>query len=114
MDREGNNVERVSFGYPCAVSPAWSPDGQFLSYAVKKAGIYTLILHDMDKKTDNEMSSALGWSEEPSWAPDSMHIVFTRREGDKPSLWVLDVFTEEARPLCPGSSSPDFRASWSH
>ncbi len=52
-----------------------------------------------------------GINEDPSWAPDSRHMVFTSNRGGIGELWVLDTESGRARQLTFGVAAR--LAAWS-
>jgi TolB protein len=57
--------------------------------------------------------TSTGRSEDPSWAPDGRHIVYTGVGANGPGLYVIDVITGEIRQLVSGRSlrTPDWSGS---
>jgi TolB protein len=50
-------------------------------------------LRIIDLKTKEEISlPRAGSDEEPSWAPDSRHVVYSSERGRKRDLFVMDVY----------------------
>jgi len=69
----------ISFG----ASPAWSPDGKFLVYRAR----YSCYLYDLQKKSEQELISNLGFSDvrDFAWSPDGKSILFKKlTEGYSP------------------------------
>ena len=52
-----------------------------------------------------------GRNEEPSWAPDGRHLLFTSTRSGKKQLWVLDTESGRTRQLTHGS--PARMGAWS-
>jgi TolB protein len=52
-----------------------------------------------------------GINEDPSWAPDARHLVFTSSRTGSKQLWVLDTESGRLRQLTSGSASR--MAAWS-
>jgi TolB protein len=101
MDADGTNVQLLT-PYRAGTrsyraSPDWSPDGQAVAYEQQNGNfqIWTIDLRDRSPK---QLTSE-GENEDPSWAPDGRHIVFSStRSGDK-QLWILDCESGRARQL---------------
>ena len=55
-----------------------------------------------------------GANEDPSWAPDGRHLVYTHAgvRGSEPGLYVIDTATGSRRPLVTGSDGMRL-ADWS-
>jgi Tol biopolymer transport system component len=67
-------------------SPAWSPDGQQLVYAMQGS----LWRQSLDSKTAVQLTAGPGYDHQPDWSPDGQHIIFTRYLNDAMELQVLD------------------------
>lgn len=74
------------------IFPAWSPDGQFLTYYSDKTGEYEIYL--MDRSKDNAVSQLTEgseiWRYPLVWSPDSSKVLFSDRNQD---LQILDIKT---------------------
>ncbi len=76
--------------------PAWSPDGNFVSYFSDKSGEYQLVIAPqggLDKPREIALPERSRYYT-PAWSPDGKRIVFHDTEL---RLWVLDVATGKAR-----------------
>jgi TolB protein len=94
MESDGTNVQRVTDqGY--AVSPAWSPNGQFLAFAwIRKygpgePGSSDIYLMDVVSKQWVQLTHDGGRNDFPSWSPDSRHIVFQSNRSGGLQLWTM-------------------------
>jgi TolB protein len=81
MEADGTNVQRLTDqGY--AVSPNWSPNGQFLTfswmrkYGPGEPGSNDLYLMDIASKQWVQLTHDAGRNDSPCWSPDGRHIVF--------------------------------------
>lgn len=77
-------------------APAWSPDGNFISYFSDKSGEYRLVIAPQDGITpprEIELASPKFYYS-PSWSPDSKKILFTDTDL---KVWVVDVATGAAK-----------------
>jgi len=95
-----------------AVTPNWSPDNQIV-YAAKVGGNYQLAVLDLSGGGDSGLIPNLpaGDWESPAWAPDSRHVVASRRNGRKAEIYVVDTKTGVSRKLVNlqySQSSPDW------
>jgi TolB protein len=94
MEADGTNQQRMTDqGY--AVSPNWSPNGQFLSFAwVRKygpgePGNSDLYLMDIASKQWVQLTHDGGRNDFPSWSPDGRHIVFQSNRSGSLQIWSM-------------------------
>jgi len=94
MDQDGANVQRLTdSGY--AVSPSWSPNGQFLTFAWDRKygpgapGGRDIYVMDIASKRWLQLTHEAGIDDYPSWAPDNRHIVFERAVGGRSQIWSM-------------------------
>jgi TolB protein len=91
MDADGTNVQRVTDqGY--AVSPSWSPNGQYLAFAWIRhygpgaPGNQDIYVMDIASKRFVQLTHDAGRNDFPSWSPDNRHIVF---QSDRRGRWQI-------------------------
>ncbi len=90
--------ERVIFGFSESSSPDWSPDGTKIAFCGKKGGSgYQIFVHTMGGG-DEQITSDGATYEDPCWAPDGRHIVATRKDGRRRSLYLLDALDAKGNP----------------
>ena len=94
MEADGTNQQRVTEqGY--AVSPTWSPNGQFLSvawvrkYGPGEPGSRDIYLMDIASKQWVQLTHDGGRNDSPSWSPDGRHIVFESSRTGKEEIWMM-------------------------
>lgn len=94
MEADGTNQTRMTDqGY--AVSPNWSPNGQFLTFAwVRKygpgePGSSDIYLMDIASKQWVQLTHDGGHNDFPSWSPDGRHIVFQSSRSGKAEIWEM-------------------------
>jgi TolB protein len=94
MEADGTNQQRVTDqGY--AVSPAWAPNGQFLSmawirkYGPGEPGASDIYLMDIASKQWVQLTHDGGRNDFPSWSPDGRHIVFQSSRSGKEEIWMM-------------------------
>lgn len=95
MEADGTNQQRITEqGY--AVSPNWSPNGQFLAFAwVRKYGpgepgasdIY--LMDSANPKQWVQLTHDGGRNDFPSWSPDGRHIVFQSNRSGSLQIWSM-------------------------
>ncbi len=94
MEADGTNQQRMTDqGY--AVSPNWSPNGQFLTFAwVRKygpgePGASDLYLMDIASKQWVQLTHDGGRNDYPAWSPDGRHIVFQSNRSGNLQIWMM-------------------------
>jgi TolB protein len=94
MESDGTNVQRVTDqGY--AVSPQWSPNGQFLTFSWMRKygpgmpGSNDLYLMDIASKQWVQLTHDGSRNDFPSWSPDNRHIVFQSNRSGTEQIWSM-------------------------
>jgi TolB protein len=94
MEADGTNQQRMTDqGY--AVSPSWSPNGQFLvfawvrHYGPGEPGSRDIYLMDIASKQFVQLTHDGGRNDSPSWSPDGRHIVFQSSRSGKDEIWSM-------------------------
>jgi TolB protein len=94
MEADGTNIQRMTDqGY--AVSPAWSPNGQFLVFAwIRKygpgePGASDIYLMDIASKQWVQLTHDGGRNDFPSWSPDGRHIIFQSNRSGGLQIWTM-------------------------
>jgi TolB protein len=92
------NTERVKF-----TAPSWSPGGNEVAFAGESRGGFQIMIADVRRPGVAKQVTSAGDNEDPSFAPDGRHIVFssTGREGS--GLYVIDTVTGRRRQVIAGS-----------
>jgi len=116
MDSDGTNVQRLTDqGY--AVSPAWSPNGQFIAFAwVRKygpgaPGASDIYIMDVASKQWVQLTHDGGRNDFPSWSPDGRHLVYQSTRSGAEQIWsMLADGSQQTQLTFSGSNS---QPSWS-
>ncbi len=94
MDGDGANLQRMTdTGY--AVSPSWSPNGQFLlfawfrRYGPGEPGAQDIYIMDIASKQWVQLTTGSGRNDFPSWSPDGRHIVFQSNRTGSDQIWTM-------------------------
>jgi TolB protein len=85
-------------------SPSWSPRGsQVVFHGRSRGGIFQIMLADANRAGSAvQQITSQGRSEDPSFAPDGRHVVFSGVREDGMGLYVIDIVTGRIRPLVTG------------
>jgi len=94
MESDGTNEQRLTDeGY--AVSPAWSPNGQFLlfswirHYGPGAPGGDDIYIMDITSKQWVQLTHDGGRNDFPTWSPDGRHVVFQSSRSGKEEIWTM-------------------------
>ena len=94
MEADGTNVQRLTDqGY--AVSPAWSPNGQFLvvswmrKYGPGAPGAQDIYIMDIASKQWVHLTHDGGRNDFPYWSPDGRHIIFQSSRAGSLQIWTM-------------------------
>ena len=94
MEQDGSNVQRMTdSGY--AVSPSWSPSGALLTFSWNRKygpgdpGGQDIYLFEIASMHWMQLTHESGSNDFPSWAPDTRHIVFQRKNGGHTQIWTM-------------------------
>jgi TolB protein len=94
MASDGTNVQRMTdTGY--AVSPSWSPNGQYLVFAWSRKygpgvpGAQDIYIMDVASKTWAQLTHDAGSNDFPSWSPDGRHIAFQSNRSGTTQIWTM-------------------------
>ena len=103
----GGEAELISpfvYGEPgYYTSPDWSPTSSLVAFHGRSRGNFQIMVADADNPGALvRQVTADGVSEDPSWAPDGRHIVFTGRREAGRGLYVIDSSSGRLRPVVLG------------
>jgi TolB protein len=94
VEADGTNQQRMTDqGY--AVSPNWSPNGQFLTlawtrkYGPGEPGSRDIYLMDIASKQWVQLTHEGGSHDSPSWSPDGRHLVFQSSRSGAEEIWMM-------------------------
>jgi TolB protein len=91
-DADGENAHLVLDSRLPIMSPAWSPDGQWLAYVSfesKLPGVYVQLVRSGERRL---VSARVGVNGAPTWSPDGKKLALTLsgRNGN-PDVYILDL-----------------------
>jgi TolB protein len=117
MGSDGTNVQQMTDqGY--AVSPSWSPNGQFLAFSWMRhygpgaPGSEDIYIMDIVSKQFVQLTHDGGRNDFPSWSPDGRHIVFQSTRSGSLQIWSMlaDGSNQKQLTTSTNNSEPDW--SW--
>jgi len=112
INDDGTNLRRIIDDGGDAENPSWSPDGNFLAFAWKKAGRgFDIYLHDLATGRNSQLTQNAGDNEKPTWSPDGKHIAFqSDRTG---SLQIFSMLADGSKPRQLTRSGVNKAPAWS-
>lgn len=117
MDGDGANLQRItSEGY--AVSPSWSPNGQFLAFAWIRhygpgaPGAQDIYIMDIASHRWVQLTHDGGRNDFPSWSPDGRHIVFQSTRSGREEIWTMLADGSQQRQLTNDGVNSQPNWSW--
>ena len=117
MGSDGTNVQGMTDqGY--AVSPSWSPNGQFLvfswmrHYGPGAPGAQDIYIMDVASKQWVQLTHDGGRNDFPSWAPDNRHIVFQSSRSGSLQIWSMLADGSNQKQLTSSGSNSEPDWSW--
>ena len=93
-------------GAGSVTEPEWSPDGKWIAFTTLSRPFQICRV-----AAQGGAAEVLCAGEDPSWAPNSRTIIFTRRAGDRRNLSLLDAETKRVKTLDRNSGSRS-QPSW--
>lgn len=116
MEADGTNVQRLTdTGY--AVSPSWSPNGQFLAFAwIRRYGPgapggQDIYIMDVATRQWTQLTRE-GRNDFPSWSPDGRHIVFQSNRSGSDQIWTMLADGRQQRQLTTAGKNTQPNWSW--
>lgn len=112
-DADGENQRLILESRYPLMSPAWSPDGQWLAYVSfenKRSAVYVQLVRTGERR---QVSARAGINGAPAWSPDGRKLALTLGgTGGNPDIYVLDL-SAQALTRVTDDPSIDTEACWS-
>ena len=90
-DYDGYNQFVVHRSPQPLMSPAWSPDGSKLAFALSKTGSLNLYVMDLASGQIRQVTDGRSNNTEPTWFPDSQNLAFTSDQAGRPQVYKVNI-----------------------
>jgi TolB protein len=111
-DADGANPHLILESRFPLMSPAWSPDGQWLAYVsfeTKHSAVYVQLVRTGERR---QVSARAGINGAPSWSPDGKRLALTiGGSSGNPDIYVLDLSTQDLTAIT-NDPAIDTEAVW--
>ena len=98
-DADGFNPQVLLESDQALMSPAWSPDGQYLAYVSFEGNNSSVFVQDIRTGERNEVAAHRGINSAPAFSPDGRRLALTlSKEGD-PEIFVLHLSTNSLQRI---------------
>jgi len=120
MDAEGTNVRRLTYEGNWNDLPAWSPKGDKIAYCSRNLptkdceepkGHFDIFIRDLATQKTSRLTCGTGNNEDPRWAPDGRHLVFSSDRAGNYDIYEMDLDGANQRRITRGGNS--FNPDWS-
>lgn len=104
VDSAGENPQTIFASNSPIMSPAWSPDGQYIAYVSFEKGKASLWQQNLRSGQRNKLSDTPGINGAPAWSPNQQQIAFVLSVQGTPKIYILDINSRKLRQVTSGTS----------
>ncbi|MBW1679326.1 MAG: Tol-Pal system beta propeller repeat protein TolB [Deltaproteobacteria bacterium] len=90
MDFDGYNEKRFSYHGSIAISPEWSPDGNWIAFTSYKGGNPSLYIKNYLSREETVVSQYPDLNIAAAWSPDGEEIALTLSKDGNPEIYLID------------------------
>jgi Tol biopolymer transport system component len=118
MDKDGSNVEQLTYDKVLSGEGSWAPDGNRIAFSSDKSGGFEIYVMDYSTGAVTQLTHNPGnreWAANPSWSPDGKHIAY--RQAVPPrgltTIYVMRADGATQHPLVPSDDWVRYDSCWS-
>jgi len=90
MNADGSNVRRLLSGFSYVTSLDWSARDDKIAFSARHRGRLQIFVLDLERRTARQVTFDSASHENPSFAPNGIHIVYVATRGYESDLYVVD------------------------
>lgn len=94
------------------ITPALSPDGQWLAFSSNRSGVWDLYLLDLRTGDIRQLTDTPHFEASPTWSPDGNLLAYESYDGNYEIL-IRSVFDDRVRVNLSEHPAADYQPSWS-
>jgi len=111
-DADGFNPRTLVLSKEPLMSPAWSPDGRFLSFVSFEKNRSEIYVIEVATGRRQLLSKYPGINGAPAWSPNGKTLAMVLSKGGSPKLYLMDIRSQALTQLTEGLSI-DTEPTWS-
>lgn len=99
MPVSGGKAQPITDGMGDCHEPAWSPDGEQLTFHSYKSGYYHIWTVQKDGSQLKQITHGQFDDREPHWSPDGQHIIFSSDRNGNYDIWKVNLNSGDIQAL---------------
>lgn len=108
--RAEGDVKLISKKNRNNTSPSWSPDGNKLAYCSMTGSVRQIWIYDFAKDEEIQLTEGSSHKENPTFAPNSLHLLFNTEMNDNAELYLINLNQKQAVKISSGMGEKRFPA----